>query len=242
MRTHKFAYYLPAFSLFVFLVLAGSLPGLAAADTSPSVSVQQLTPQNAPPCVAPTILSVTPYIYSGSMDSFDVVISDSSYVAIGGNAGNVTVPLQFISRWGEQGGAVRLHVDIDAVPVVGTVPVSLTMLSAETGKGICAATVSFTVQGAASAAATPIKAPSAAPVKSQQPGAGTTTASSSVSSTTPVVSVVVSASVLANPFSNLSVHFPPVLDQSGILRTVADTTRHLLRIRNCCSICRCSVH
>lgn len=194
MRVQKAKLLLPAVLTIVFASFA-FVPGFARAETAPSVTAVQLL-QNAPSCSAPQVLSVTPYVYNGTLQGFDAVVADGSYVAIGGNAGSEAIPLQFISRWGQQNGAVRIHVDVPDVPVVGTMPVSLTMLAAKAGQGICAATATFTIKGPAVPRSVPSPISLTKPASSSSQAAARATTSQS--STTPVVAVTVTSNSLSN--------------------------------------------
>jgi hypothetical protein len=181
----------------LFLFALALTPAIASADTIPAVSVQQLVP-GVTACAAPSVLSFTPYVYNGSLDSFEVVISDKSYVALGGTIGNTSIPLQFISRWDQQGNTVRLHVDVSSTPVQGTLSVSLLMLSAQQGSGVCAGTVTFTLAGPSAPAPTsPPTTPTPAKIPARQ--APATTSSSTVSAIP-----VITASVIESPFSGLT--------------------------------------
>ena len=179
-------------------------PTAAFADTAPTVSTAQLVPQAAA-CATPTVLSTTPYVYDGAVNSFDIVLSDSSYVALGGAVGkDFTIPLQYITRRVDQNGTLTIHVDTPSIPVYGTFPISMTMLSAAQGKGICATTVSFTLQGPAApvtppAASQPAATP-AQPTSTQSSTAPTPT--SSVPSTT--AAATVSVSVVGGPIMSFS--------------------------------------
>ena len=181
-------------------------PSAAFADTVPTVSTVQLVPQAAT-CAAPTVLSATPYVYDGAVNSFDIVLSDSSYVALGGTVGkDFTIPLQYINRRVDQSGNVTTHVDTPSIPVYGTFPISVTMLSAQAGKGICATTVTFTLQGPAAPVAPPTAFQPTTPTAPVEPtstqSSATPTPTSSVPSTT--AAATVSVSVVGGPVMSFS--------------------------------------
>jgi hypothetical protein len=171
----------------------------------PAVAAQQLVPQSGAACTAPLVLSVTPYVYNGALDSFDVTLADANYVALGGSAGDVAIPMQLMSRWSEQNG-IRTHVDTQSIPVVGAFTVSLTMLSAEQGRGVCAATVTFTLQGPTAAPVTPrVSVQHIPPTRAPATSSATITSPAPASIATRGSSTAAtSASVIANPFFSLS--------------------------------------
>lgn len=105
------------------------------------------------------VTSVTPYIYDGELHSFDVVISDPSYVGVLGAAGDVTIPFNYMTRDIEPNGALRLHVDTTAT-INGVLPVTITMLSALPNAPVCLAQVSFTTDAQGTIeSSTPISVP-----------------------------------------------------------------------------------
>ena len=135
----------------LFAVAGFALPVLASAATvSGLVSpTQQLLPQGANTCAQLQVQSVNPYIYNNNLDSFDVTITDPSYVSVIGSVGDTGIPLSFMTRRMNADGTLRIHVDIQSMPVYGTLPVSLTLLSAPSGKPLCVSVVSFSLTGPA---------------------------------------------------------------------------------------------
>ena len=71
-------------------------PGFAAAGSA-SVLTQQVIPPGGNSCAPLFVKAITPYIYDGELHSFDVVLSDASYVSVLGAAGDVSIP--FNSRY-----------------------------------------------------------------------------------------------------------------------------------------------
>lgn len=131
------------------LTLALLFPVLASAATLSPVAVrtQQVLP-NAPTTCAPLdVREVNPFIYDNELNSFDVTIDDASYVSITGAVGDTGIPLNFMSRRANLDGTVTIHIDLDGTPVRGTLPVSLTLLSAAKSQSVCAAVVSFALSG-----------------------------------------------------------------------------------------------
>ena len=117
-------------------------PAFAAAGTA-SVITKQVLPPGTNSCAPLFVKSVTPYIYDGELQSFDIVVSDPAYVPVLGAAGDVSIPFNYMTRRFEPDGSLRLHVDTTVV-VNGTVPVTVTMLSALPGAPVCLSQVSFT--------------------------------------------------------------------------------------------------
>lgn len=147
---------LVAFIFFVFPAFA------SAAATDITARTAQLLPPGGTSCAAITVTSVTPYVYEGSLDSFDVVVPDASYVAIGGSAGSTVVPFHHMTRRITPDGQLRIHTDLDPTPVAGSMPVSITLLSSKNGV-LCAATISFNVQGVSTLPPGPISEPKPGP-------------------------------------------------------------------------------
>ncbi len=147
-------------------------PGFAAAGTAAVVTKQVVPPTGGPACAPLFVQSVTPYIYDGELQSFDVVISDPSYVGILGAAGDASIPFNYMTRDIQPDGSLRMHVDTTA-KINGTLPVTITMLSALPGAPVCLSQVSFTtdVNGTIESS-TPINVPSAPVATSADDGTG----------------------------------------------------------------------
>lgn len=118
-------------------------PSFAAAGSAAVLTKQVLPVSTTSPCPPLFVKSVTPFIYDGELQSFDVVLSDASYVGVLGAAGDVSIPYNYMSRRIEQDGSLRLHVDTTAV-INGRLPVTVTLLSALPNAPVCLSTVSFT--------------------------------------------------------------------------------------------------
>lgn len=83
-----------------------------------------------------------PYIYEGNLHSFDVSVSDASYVAVAGTVGTEPVPFYQMTRRINPDGSLRIHVDIETTPLAATLPISLTLLSTKgQGTPVCVSTV-----------------------------------------------------------------------------------------------------
>jgi hypothetical protein len=120
-------------------------PGFAAAETA-AVMTKQVLPVGGNSCAPVFVNEVKTYIYDGELHSFDVVVSDPSYVGISGNAGNVAIPYNYMTRRIDPNGNLRIHVDTTAV-VGASLPVTVTLLSSVSGKPTCITTVSFATSG-----------------------------------------------------------------------------------------------
>ena len=142
----------------IFAVASFALPVFASAASVSGLAspTQQLLPLGANTCAALQVQSVNPYVYDNNLDSFDITIADPSYVSVIGSVGDVGIPLSYMRRTLNPDGTLRIHIDIQSMPINGTLPVSLTLLSAPNGKPLCVSVVSFTLTGPA----TPAKATS----------------------------------------------------------------------------------
>ena len=132
-----------AFAIALFSLFA-ILPTKASA-LEVNTQTQQILPLGANTCAPISAVNFTPYIYNGSLDSFDFIVSDPSYVAVLGSVGNTSIPLHSMTRSTDVSGAIRSHFDINSTPLIGSVPVTVTLLSARTGAPVCAAVVSVNI-------------------------------------------------------------------------------------------------
>lgn len=146
---------------FVTSIVAVALlatPAIAAAGSA-SVLTKQVLPPGGNMCAPLFVKSVTPYIYDGELQSFDVVISDSSYVGVLGAAGDVSIPFNYMTRRFQPDGSLLIHVDTTAT-INGVLPVTITMLSALPNAPVCLSQVSFTTDVAGTIeASNPISVP-----------------------------------------------------------------------------------
>lgn len=119
---------------------------LLPASTS-ALEVKSTTAQLLPPggntCAPIQVSSVTPYVYGGALNSFEFTVSDASYVAVVGSVGKTSIPLRYFTRYPAAQGGVRMHVDVNTTSVSGTLPVTITLLSARTGAPVCASVISM---------------------------------------------------------------------------------------------------
>ncbi len=139
-ETFLFAFIISAlfFSISVF-------PTTASAQEISSAT-RQILPIGGNACPAAVATAFTPYIYSGALHSFEFSLPDASYVAIIGSVGNTQVPFNLMTRYVDPTtGTLRMHVDIETTPVVGTLPLQVILLSARTGSPVCMTTVTMSV-------------------------------------------------------------------------------------------------
>lgn len=142
------SYYQPLFTALavsaLFLVI-GILPIKAHADIV-SVQTQQVLPPGQNTCQPLTVTAFTPYVYNNNLEAFEFTVSDPSYVALAGSVGNTSVPFNFMTRREDASGNLRIHVDINSTQVNGTLPITITMLSAGVPGGpTCVAVITMNV-------------------------------------------------------------------------------------------------
>jgi hypothetical protein len=130
-----------------FLAFVAIAPSHAAAQSIAS-QTQQLIPPGQNTCQVVSVTNVTPHVYNGVLESFDVTISDTSngYVGILAAVGNTAMPLNYITRWAGEPG-LRIHVDTPDMTVGTGLPVSLDLLSSLPNQPTCITTISFEVTG-----------------------------------------------------------------------------------------------
>jgi hypothetical protein len=162
----------------IFLFFAASMPMHAAAQTIGSSQTSQLLPPGQNTCQTLTVSDIQPHVYGGFLESFDVTISDNSYVSILGTAGTASIPLQYMSRWTAIPGGVRIHVDTPTTAVGNSLPVSLTLLSAASGKPVCISVISFNVGASSSVSANQAPEPISQVLLNGGHGTGSTGSSS----------------------------------------------------------------
>src|SRR4051812_36514428 len=99
--------------LFAFAIAL--LPAQTHADSATDVAIRQAIPPAATSsaCALLQVSDVHPFIYKGELHSFDFLINEPSYVALGGTVGEEPIGFQYITRWqGPAAGVVRIHVDV----------------------------------------------------------------------------------------------------------------------------------
>ena len=136
------------FILFAALLL----PTNASAAEISAQNAQMLPASNSAivpsSCDALQVTSFMPYIYDGELNSFDVIVSDSSYVIIAGSLNGANIPLHFVTRFADATGGVRMHVDGQSTSIRSGVTIKLTMLSSKgVGEPVCTSSVTITLPG-----------------------------------------------------------------------------------------------
>lgn len=116
------------FSIAAALSLFLSIPAQASA-ASISASTRQLTP-GTPTCTQPLAANFRPYAYDGDLHSFDIDISDKSYVAVGATVGETAVPFIQMRRVMLPDGSFRIHADIETTPLARSMPITIMLLAA----------------------------------------------------------------------------------------------------------------
>ena len=195
------------------------LPIKASALTV-STQTQQILPLGANTCAPIQVTNFTPFVYNNALNSFEFTVSDPSYVAVVGSVGDTSIPLRQMIRLSSSASGVRYHVDVDTASLSGSVPVTLTLLSAGTGAPVCASVISInlgsgtavqtpspivSVQTTPAAPSTPLQKPSSPVTITPAPGAGNgtmTVATSAAGSTTEAVTPATTG-VVRNPLSGL---------------------------------------
>lgn len=170
-----------------------ALAGLATPFSAAAAEVTVQTAQVIPPgtsCAPLSVTNVHPYIVDNALHSFDVTVTDPAYVAVISTVGDTSYTFRSISRWRMADGTLRQHVDVQTTPIRGSLPVTLTLLSAQTGQPVCLSVVSFSVEGprVPTSPTKPVTREPIPPVTTPEPPTtGTTTGSTTPTSTTSVV-------------------------------------------------------
>ena len=155
-----------------------------------SVQTVQAIPPGGSGCGILAVQNVVPYIYDNALHSYDIVIADPSYVAVIGTVGDTGIPFNQMTRSPVGDGTLRIHVDIQATPIYGSLPIALTLLSAQTGRPVCLTVISFSVLGSAIPPHAPVPADTDAVLPDAAPTIAIGTATSSSGTTTVVSSVI----------------------------------------------------
>ena len=155
----------------ISLIVTFSAPVQAAAATTVNVQTAQVLPPGGNSCTPLSAAGFIPYIYDGSLHSFEFNVPDISYVAIAASAGSTNIPFAQMTRRVGPGGALRVHVDIETTPVGRSLPIRITMLSAKgSGQPVCIAGVLVSSIDSISAAPSPAPTPSPLPTPAPRPG------------------------------------------------------------------------
>jgi len=136
---------------FAAILLAYAIPAASHADQMVAVQTRQLLPPNGTSCTTLTVTSITPYVYGGALNSFDVTIDNASYVALIGTVGNEAIGFQYMTRDIMADGKLRIHVDVP-IHLSNSGVITISLLSSQGGI-TCASTISFGIAGIQSGAA-----------------------------------------------------------------------------------------
>jgi hypothetical protein len=112
----------------LFTILLSS-PAFAAASTV--LPMQVLPAGTGKACPAVTVSDIVAHIYNGNLDSFDITLSDSSYVALSTSVNESDVAFNYITRWAYPDGSIKMHVDLQSIRMNKDVPVEITFLSSQ---------------------------------------------------------------------------------------------------------------
>lgn len=128
----------------ILLIGWGILPAKASASEISSQTAQVIPPGASCPQI--TASNLTPYVYDGALHSFEFTVPDASYVAVAGSVDEKGLPFYLMTRWGAPAGALKVHVDIETTPIKGSLPLTVTLLSARgAGQPVCVTMVSMSV-------------------------------------------------------------------------------------------------
>jgi len=112
------------------MVFACLFGGPVSTFASTLLPAQVLPPATGKSCSPVTFADIQAHVYSHNLDSFDITISDASYVAISTTVDNKPVAFNYISRWSNPDGSVKMHVDLQSISLTRDIPVNITFLSA----------------------------------------------------------------------------------------------------------------
>lgn len=181
----------------------------AAESVAAQVSTKQVLPQGGSACGLLAVGNVQTHVYDGALHSYEVTLPNAAYVALQGTVGTALVPFHQMTRRIDASGRLHILVSVQTTPLRGSVPVTLTLLSALPGQPVCLSVISFAAIGTgASSTTTPApavsQAPASRPVASrpaaeQNAGQGTSSTSGAErAATTSVVSSIVKSSGLGS--------------------------------------------
>jgi hypothetical protein len=132
---------LAAAAMLAFTLLSGPTSTFA----STILPNQVLPPAMGQACAPVTFSDIQAHVYSDGLDSFDITISDSSYVAVSTTIENTPIGFNYITRWQNPDGTLKMHVDLQPTPVNRGVPVQITFLSVHPDQNGASVTCIFQV-------------------------------------------------------------------------------------------------
>lgn len=118
----------------VAVATAFSLTPTSASAASVNVITKPVVPQTGV-CVPPVASAFKAYVYEGNVHSFDIEISDSTYVAVAGSIGEQGIPFIQMNRRITPTGTLRIHADMSTTPARQLI--YITLLSAKQGSPVC---------------------------------------------------------------------------------------------------------
>ncbi len=110
-------------------LLLGLLVSPISAAANTVQPVQILPPGSGKTCAPVTLSDIQAHIYNGYLDSFDVTISDPSYIAISTSVNNSVVGLNYVTRWAHADGSIKMHVDLQSIRMNKDVPIAITFMA-----------------------------------------------------------------------------------------------------------------
>lgn len=129
----------------VAAAFAFALPVTTNAQVA-AVQTRQILPPNGNACAPLSVSNVTPYITGGELNSFDVTVSNASYVALLGTIGNSPIGFQYMTRRIASNGQLVIHVDVPK-EFSRNGAITLTLLSSQGASVTCMSTISFGITG-----------------------------------------------------------------------------------------------
>ncbi|MEY4747315.1 MAG: hypothetical protein RLZZ416_364 [Candidatus Parcubacteria bacterium] len=128
-----------------FALSLSVFPGSARADVV-AVRTQQLLPPGSNTCPAVAVDGFRAYIYDSHLDGFEFTVHDPSYVAFIATVGDTSIPFQFLNRSFDSAGNLLVRVNMYSTPIRGTLPLTVTLLSAPGGGApVCVSVVAMSV-------------------------------------------------------------------------------------------------
>jgi hypothetical protein len=125
----------------IAVAAAFSLTPTSASAAGVSVITKPVLPQTGV-CVPPVASAFKAYVYEGTVHSFDIEISDPSYVAVAGSIGEQGIPFIQMNRRITSTGTLRIHADVSTTPA--NQAIYITLLSAKQGNPVCLTQIAIT--------------------------------------------------------------------------------------------------
>lgn len=98
---------------FAAIIIAASILLNPASTFASTILPSQVIPPGTGRSCAPVSFSdIKAYVYNGHLDSFDINISDRNYVAVYTEVDKSPIGYNYITRWNNGDGTLRIHVDL----------------------------------------------------------------------------------------------------------------------------------